>query len=91
MKLRRRDDYLELDKPIGEPNEASKYTEDKYIIQRSSNTDGTIIWYGLDVNWRLKDGVWSQNVYNELNNDYIWEKCDEPIYENLYKKLNKDE
>jgi len=103
MKLISKDEWFELDSPIGELNEEWN-PKDKYFIQRKVIKDGSIVWFGLAVNWKKeKDGNWGvlttnedakplekylpEIVYGEDRN--YFKECEMPIYEKMYLELNK--
>lgn len=97
MKLVRKSEWFEFDSPIGEPN--VKYYDNKYVIERVVKSDGTVVWFGLETNWkRESDGIWRVLTTNEnampldkylpeivYGEDRMYFKeCDMPIYEKLY-------
>lgn len=97
MKLVRKSEWFEFDSPIGEPN--VKYYANNYVIERVVKSDGVVVWFGLDTNWkRESDGIWRVLTTNEnampldkylpeivYGGDRMYFKeCDMPIYEKLY-------
>lgn len=103
MKAISKEEWFELDNPIGEPNEKWN-PNDKYVIERKINNDGSIVWFGLGVNWKKeKDGNWGVLSVNEnakplekylpeivYGDDRMYFKdCEMPIYEKMYLELNK--
>ena len=50
-----KNEWFELDKPIGEPKKVENYREECYWIERVVKTDGEIVWFGLGTNWVSKD------------------------------------
>lgn len=105
MKLISKEEWFELDSPIGEPSEKWN-PKDKYVIERKVRKDGAVIWFGLSVNWKKeKDGNWSVLATNEdakplekylpeivYGEDRTYFKeCEMPIYEKMYLELIKNQ
>ncbi len=80
-------------------NTDTKYYDNKYMIERVVKSDGVVVWFGLDTNWkRESDGIWRVLTTNEnampldkylpeivYGEDRMYFKeCDMPIYEKLY-------
>lgn len=108
MKIISKSEWFEFPTPIGEPDYKWDY-DYGYSIERLLKEDGSIVWYGLAINWlKEKGGVWTVLGVDEsvepieiyYNDDGsiggglypegrdIWIPCNEPIYEQEYKKLN---
>jgi hypothetical protein len=51
-------EWFDFKKPIGEPKEAEKWTDDYYNIERKVDKDGIVVWFGCSVNWRKINGTW---------------------------------
>lgn len=101
MKLLKRQEWLELPSPLGEPNEKWPY-DYPYQIERIENMDGSTVWYGLAVNWKKEaNGPWTVLSTNEdakplekylpeivYGEDRIyWKECEMPLYEKMYQEL----
>lgn len=104
MKLIRKSEWFALDRPFAEPNVKWSDTEE-YQIKRLVYEDGTIVWFGCDVNWRKEiDGNWTELATNpdakplekylpEIvygNDRKYWKECEIPVYEKLYKTLKSE-
>lgn len=50
MKLVEKCEWFKLVSPIGEPD--IKYHEKEYFIERVVKTDGSIVWFGQNTNWK---------------------------------------
>ena len=98
IKLNFKSEIFEFESPIGEPN--LRYT-DKYYIERSVNSLGETVWYGIAINWKkVKGGVWTVLSTNENakplekylpdivygDDRTYWKPCEMPIYEQMYQK-----
>lgn len=103
MERLRKSEWFRLDRPIGEPD--VKFYGDSYDIERFVDKDGTVIWFGLETNWKkVKGGKWTKLTTNEDaeplekylpdivygSDRSIFVECDEPIYETLYSALSKN-
>jgi hypothetical protein len=101
IRLDKKSEWFILDSPIGEPNEKWN-TEDKYHIERVVKNDGSIIWFGISVNWKKElNGKWTELTINydvKPLDKYLpdivygegrmyWKECETPIYEKLYMEL----
>jgi hypothetical protein len=66
-------------------NGSSKILCDKpYYIERTE-TDGEVIWWGCNTNWKSINGEW----YMLIAGEFV--PCDEPEYEIEFKKeMNKN-
>lgn len=102
MKLYKKSEWFEYTSPIGEPDINWKY--DSYLIERTVDKDGTIIWFGINTNWKKKkDGVWTVLTKNEDakpiekylptimygNDRMVFVETDTPIYELDYDRIFK--
>lgn len=85
MKIISTKQILLLEKPLGEPEIAAKWNDEKYYIERSVNSKYEIIWYGQSTNW-IK-GL-NENWKKLIDGDFV--ECEEPLYEKLYLKLLKE-
>jgi hypothetical protein len=100
MEPKSKSEWFKLDKPYGEPHE--NYRENEYWIERVVKENGDIVWFGLGTNWlKEPNKEWTElgtdysveplkpggNVYPEGRSKFF--PCEEPIYETLYRKLNK--
>jgi hypothetical protein len=105
MKLDHKSEWLVLDKPLAEPNEKWSGNH-KYHIQRVVKNDGSIIWFGLSINWKKEPGGnWTELAINHAakplekylpqivygENRTHWKECDTPIYEKLYIELQNSQ
>jgi hypothetical protein len=103
MKLTSKSEWFILDEPLAEPNE-KWYTKEVYNIERTIDKDGTIVWFGISINWRKEiNGNWTELATNhdaQPLEKYLpeivygsdrtyWKECDMPIYEKLYLELQK--
>jgi hypothetical protein len=101
MKLISKSEWFLLDSPIAEPNEKWNNNE-KYPIERAVQKDGSIVWFGLSVNWKKEpNGKWkvlTTNLNAKPLEKYLpeivygsdrtfWKECDTPVYEKLYLQL----
>tara|TARA_R100000951_G_C2650210_1_gene184128 strand:- start:1961 stop:2218 length:258 start_codon:yes stop_codon:yes gene_type:complete len=83
IKILQKKEEVRFDKPHGEPDLAECWwTKGNYITTRLVEGD-EIVWFGHAVNWKRVDGAW----YKLEGTDFV--PCDEPIYETLYKNINK--
>lgn len=97
MKLIRKSEWFALDRPFAEPN--VKWWDGEYQIERVVDKNGTIIWFGCDVNWKKEvNGIWTELATNpdakplekylpEIvygDDRTYWKECEIPIYEKLY-------
>lgn len=106
MKFVTKSEWFELDSPLGEPNlkwaatrtEKGKIVPNTYLIERTEDKDGKIVWFGQETNWVKNPGeswtVLSTNyeVMPDTNGVYpegrtYFASCETPIYEKLYIKL----
>lgn len=102
MKMLKKSEWFCLERPIGEPE--INWTDREYYIERFVSADGTIIWFGIDVNWKREiNGPWSVLATNydakpleKYLPDIVygedrnyWKECETPIYEQLYLNLKK--
>lgn len=55
---------------------------DGYVVTRQIENDGTVIWYGINFNWKFYNGLW----YKSNENKEEWNYCEFCPYEKLYKK-----
>jgi hypothetical protein len=62
-----------------EGGNVKKYSNKPYSIERLS-FGSMIVWYGCNVNWRFKDGVWKILEHGKYT------PCSTPEYEILYQK-----
>jgi hypothetical protein len=67
---------------LNELYEDSKGITIPYFVERLE-IDKEVIWFGLETNWKMKNGVW-YILYKGS-----WKESDEPKYEEIYLKLNK--
>jgi hypothetical protein len=102
MKTVSKSEWFVLDSPIGEPN-VKWNPNDEYNIERVVKRDGSVVWFGLAVNWKKdEDGNWGVLTTNENakplekylpeivyseDDRYYFKKCEMPIYEKLYLEM----
>lgn len=98
MKLVKKEEVFEFEYSIEDP------TISPYVTNRIVKSDGIVVWFGIDVNWKKENGIWyvlttNQNakplkkylpeiVYG--SDRTIWVECEEPYYEKLYNEYYKD-
>jgi hypothetical protein len=88
--------------PFAEPEyDWKRFEGDRpYHTERVESEDGSIVWFGIKVNWKKeKDGQWTILTNNlaakpvrwteDMTPIYgedrmIWEECEMPVYEKLY-------
>jgi len=101
MKLIKKSEWFELESPLCEPNIIWS-SATKYEIERIVEEDGTVVWFGINVNWKNEKGVWFELATNENakplekylleivygSDRSYWAKCDIPIYEKMYNEMN---
>ena len=104
MKQISKSEWFALDRPLAEPNVKWGKNGGEYNIQRKVKTDGEIVWFGCEINWKKEiDGPWTVLTMNpdakplekylpEIvygNDRILWEECEMPIYEKLYLELKE--
>jgi len=88
MELVDKRESFRLSGPIGEPELVDGYIKaygaNNYFADRKVEEDGTIIWIGLNTNWKKeKDGEWHKLV------GQYFVPCEVPKYEVLYANLEE--
>ena len=104
IKLDRKSEWFILDEPLAEPNEKLFCPKEGYIIERQVDKDGTIVWFGIRINWKKElNGEWTvlaENTDAKPLEKYLpeivyggdrhyWKECEMPIYEKLYIESQK--
>jgi len=99
MKQISKSEWFVLEKPLAEPNVKWSDNDDEYHIERKVYSDGQIVWFGCDINWKKEiDGNWTELAINsdakplekylpEIvygHDRTYWKECEMPIYEKLY-------
>jgi len=99
MKQISKSEWFVLEKPLAEPNVKWSDDDGEYHIERKVYSDGQIVWFGCDINWKKEiDGNWTELTINfdakplekylpEIvygHDRTYWKECEMPIYEKLY-------
>jgi len=101
MEKRIKSEWFRLESPIGEPH-LRWWENTPYYIERVVTSDGTIIWYGCETNWKKENGGnWTKltTIENAIQierylpetdcgeHGNIFIECEIPVYEKLYQEL----
>lgn len=76
MIVSKKSEWIIFSKPFGENID---WQEPEYHIQRSVDSKGNIIWYGINTNWVKEYG---KNWTKLKKSEFV--ECDIPIYEQKY-------
>ena len=87
--------------------EKSKHVKrgEPYFVQRQISSDGTIVWFGIETNWKKEPNKgwtvlgtdFSVEPIDPINEPCVFPEgrtkffdCEEPTYETLYQKMLKE-